>query len=70
MIQGTEQRYSKIEKTVLAIMVTARKLKNYFLAHKIIVKTHLHFRYILGKPDLLGRMTKWAVELSEYDIDF
>lgn len=40
MIHGPEARYSDIGKTVLAIMVTARKLRPYSLSHKIIVHTN------------------------------
>lgn len=51
-------------------MITTRKLRHYFLAHKVVVRTHIPFKKILGKPDLSGRMAKWIVELSEYDVEF
>ncbi|XP_057808522.1 uncharacterized protein LOC131023001 [Salvia miltiorrhiza] len=51
-------------------MVTARKLRPYFLSHRVVVRTALPFRQVLGRPDLLGRMVKWAVELGEYDVDY
>lgn len=28
------------------------------------------FRHVMHKPDLTGRMTKWVLKLSEYEIDF
>lgn len=40
MLQGPEARYSDIEKAALAIMVTARKLRPYFLIHKVMVRTN------------------------------
>lgn len=70
MIQGTELRYSDIEKAGLAIMVITRRLRHNFLAHKVIGRTHLSFKLILGKSNLSGRMVKWALDLSEYDVYF
>jgi len=34
-----KRRYQKIEKVALALMVAARKLRRYFLAHSIVVRT-------------------------------
>ncbi|XP_057808633.1 uncharacterized protein LOC131023106 [Salvia miltiorrhiza] len=70
IIQGAEIRYTAVEKTAYAIMITARKLRPYFLSHKVIVRTALPFQQILGRPDLAGRMVKWAIELGEYDVAF
>ncbi|XP_057790905.1 uncharacterized protein LOC131007998 [Salvia miltiorrhiza] len=70
VIQGPELNYSEIEKDALAVMVTARKLRPYFLSHRVVVRTALPFRQVLGRPDLSGRMVKWAVELGEYDENY
>ncbi|XP_057770645.1 uncharacterized protein LOC130990428 [Salvia miltiorrhiza] len=70
VIQGPELNYSEIEKATLAVMVTARKLRPYFLSHRVVVRTALPFRQVLGRPDLSGRMVKWAVELGEYDVEY
>lgn len=63
-------RYSKMEQTALALRCVARKLRPYFQAHQIIVLTNQPLRSILHKPDLSGRMLKWAIELSEYGIKY
>ncbi|MCI30020.1 hypothetical protein A2U01_0051229, partial [Trifolium medium] len=39
VFQGAEVRYQKIEKLSLAVVVTARRLRQYFQSHKITVKT-------------------------------
>ncbi|XP_057785571.1 uncharacterized protein LOC131003111 [Salvia miltiorrhiza] len=70
IIQGPEQNYTEIEKAALAVMVTARKLRPYFLSHRVVVRTSLPFKQVLGRPDLSGRMVKWAVELGEYDVEY
>ncbi|KAL0445450.1 UNVERIFIED_CONTAM: hypothetical protein Slati_2267700 [Sesamum latifolium] len=59
-----------IEKMALALVVTARRLRPYFLSHPIGVKTNTPLKQTLGKPDTSGRLVKLAVELSEYDISY
>ncbi|KAK0570726.1 hypothetical protein LWI29_005546 [Acer saccharum] len=65
-----ETRYSLAEKIALALITTARKLRPYFQAHTIEVYTDCPLKLILQKPELLGRLTKWEVELSEFDIRY
>ncbi|KAL0394689.1 UNVERIFIED_CONTAM: hypothetical protein Slati_4435100 [Sesamum latifolium] len=54
----------------LALVVTARRLCPYFLSHPIGVKTNLLLKQTLEKSDTSGRLVKWVVELSEYDISY
>jgi hypothetical protein len=51
-------------------MVAARKLRRYFLAHSIVVRADQPLKQVLFQPDLAERMTKWSIELSEFDIAF
>nr|CAN79600.1 hypothetical protein VITISV_015420 [Vitis vinifera] len=69
-LADVETRYSKIELTALALRSAAQKLRPYFQAHPVIVLTDQPLRNILHKPDLTGRMLQWAIELSEFGIDF
>ena len=50
--------------------MAARKLRPYFQAHTVTVLTDQPLRQILQKPECSGRLTKWAIELSEYDISY
>ena len=50
--------------------MAANKLCPYFQAHTIIVLTSYLIRAILHKPDASGRLLKWVVELSEFDIEY
>lgn len=65
-----ETRYSPPEKVILALVTAKRKLRQYFEGHEITLCTNLPIRAILSKPDSSGRMTKWAIELSEFDIKY
>ncbi|XP_024036977.1 uncharacterized protein LOC112096961 [Citrus clementina] len=65
-----ETRYPTTEKWALALVVAARKLRPYFQAFPVSVITNQPLRQILHKPDASGRLVKWAVELSEFDLDY
>ncbi|KAL0420608.1 UNVERIFIED_CONTAM: hypothetical protein Slati_3083700 [Sesamum latifolium] len=68
LLNGAEGRYTPIEKMALALVITARRLRPYFMTHLIGVKTTL--KQTLGKSDTFQHLIKWAVELSEYDISY
>ena len=67
---NAKTRYSLLEKLALALITVARKLRLYFQCHLIMVITTYPLKGILQKPKLSGQLTKWAVELSEYDISY
>ena len=59
-----------MEKLVLALVTTARKLRPYFQAHTIEVPTEYPMKQVLHKLETSGRLMKWAIELSEFDIRY
>ena len=59
-----------MEKLAFASLIAARKLKPYFEAHTIDVLTDRPLRKAMSSPKVVGRMTLWAVELSEFDIQY
>ena len=69
-LAGAETGYTHLEHAALALQMAAKKLRPYFQAHPIVVLTNLPFRSTIHKPDLSGRMTRWAIELSEYGISY
>ncbi|KAK1555843.1 hypothetical protein Q3G72_032118 [Acer saccharum] len=54
----------------IALVVATRKLRPYFQAHTVEVYTECPLKLILQKPELSRRLTKWAIELSEFDIKY
>ena len=69
-LRGAEERYPKMEKLILALITTARKLRPYFQAHTIEIPTEYPMKQVLHKPETSGRLMKWAIELSEFDIRY
>ena len=59
-----------MEKLILALVTTSRKPRPYFQAHTIEVPTEYPMKQIPHKPETSGRLIKWAIELSEFDIRY
>ena len=59
-----------MEKLSFALVIAARRLKPYFQAHTIVVLTDKPLRKAISSPEVAGRMALWAIELSEFDIQY
>ena len=70
MLHGAEKRYPPMEKLAFALVTVARKLKSYFQAHTVIVLTNKLLRQAMSNPEAASRLTLWAIELSEFDIQY
>ena len=69
-LRGAEERYLKMEKLILALVTTTRKLRPYFQAHTIEIPTKYPMKQVLHKPETSGRLMKWVIELSEFNIRY
>ena len=67
-LRGAVERYPRMEKLILALVTAARKLRPYFQAHTIEVPIEYPMKQVLHKLETSGRLMKWAIELSEFDI--
>ena len=65
-----ETQYTHVEQAALALHVVTKMLRPYFQAHPIVVLTNLPLRSTIHKVDLSGRMARWAIELSEFGIQY
>ncbi|XP_038722022.1 uncharacterized protein LOC120014175 [Tripterygium wilfordii] len=65
-----ETRYSPLEKLLLALVMASRKLNHYFQAFPVEVVTEYPLKTLLGKANMSGRIAKWSVELTQYDLQF
>ncbi|XP_030946087.1 uncharacterized protein LOC115970625 [Quercus lobata] len=68
--QGAEFRYPRIEKIAFALIVASRKLRPYFQSNPILVMTDQPIKKSMNKPEAAGRMVQWAIELSQFDIEY
>jgi hypothetical protein len=59
-----------MEKICYDVVMSVRKLRHYFEAHRVRVLLNQPLNDIFGNPDSSGRIGKWAMELSEHVIDF
>ena len=59
-----------MEKLILALVTTVRRLRPYFQAHPSEIPTKHPMKKILHKPETSGRLIKWVIELSEFDIRY
>ncbi|XP_075486336.1 uncharacterized protein LOC142525939 [Primulina tabacum] len=69
-LRGAELKYSEMEKIALALVMTIRKLRPYFLSHPIVVLTNSPLGRIMTHSEVSVRMVKWTIELGEYDIEY
>src|SRR3954466_3269532 len=69
---GAEHRYNPIEKEFLALVFAVQKTRHYLTGQSIYVVSKINpLRLLMTKPSALnGRLTKWAMLLSQYDIHF
>ena len=59
-----------MEKLIFALVTAARMLRPYFQAHTIEVPMEYLMKQVIHKPKTSGRLMKWAIELSEFDIRY
>ena len=59
-----------MEKLAFALVTTAHKLKPYFQAHTVIVLTDKPLWKAMNGPEAIGWMALWAIELSEFDVQY
>ena len=66
-----EEKYSPLEKTCVALVWVTRKLRHYMLAFKVLLIARMDpLKYLMEKPVQDGKMAKWVLLLSEFDIKY
>ena len=57
-LHEAEVRYLPLEKAILVVVHSTRKLPHYFQAHTVVILTQLPLRAILRSTDYTGRIAK------------
>ena len=66
-----EANYSLVEKTCLAVIWATKKLRHYFQSYRVqAVSKHDPLRYLQQTLSLTGKLARWLVLLTEFDIDY
>lgn len=66
-----EANYSLVEKTCLAVIWATKKLRHYFQSYRVqTISEHDPLRYLQQTLLLTGKLTRWLVLLTEFDIDY
>ena len=68
--QRGESRYPRIEEILFALIIASCKLRQYFQANPILVMTDQPIKKSMNKPEAAGIMIQWAIELSQFDIEY
>ena len=62
--------YMEIEKIAYAVLISSRKLRHYFQAHKIIVPSSQPLGDIFSNKEASGRIGKWVTELFQFELHY
>ena len=59
-----------MQKLLYVILMVTRKLLYYFTDHEVMVVTSYPLGDIIRNHDVIGRISKWALELMGHDIRY
>ncbi|XP_058082385.1 uncharacterized protein LOC131230482 [Magnolia sinica] len=66
-----EDKYSSLEKTCLTLVWATQRLRQYMIAHPTLLLACIDpLKYLFEKRALTGRIAKWQLLLSKFDITY
>ena len=69
-LHKAEVCYLPLEKAILAVVHTTRKLPHYFQSHTVVVLTQLLLKSLLKSTDYAERIAKWGTIRGAFNIKY
>ena len=69
-LHEAEIRYLPLEKAILVMVHSTRKVPHYFQAHTVVILIQLPLKAILRSADYTGRIAKWGTILGAFNIKY
>ena len=67
-LNNAEQNYTTTEREGLGMVYAVKKFRHYLLANKFVFFVdHQALLYLVNKPCMTGRITRWLLILMEFD---
>jgi hypothetical protein len=70
VLTETKARYTQVQKLLYAVLMATKKLQHYLTNHEVTVVTSFPLGEVVHSRDATGRISKWALELMGYDIEY
>jgi hypothetical protein len=70
VLTESKQYYPYFQKLAYGVLLGSRKLRHYFQEHLMIVVSTAPLLTIINNSDATGRVAKWGIELSAFDINY
>ena len=70
VLTESKQRYPHFQKIAYGVFLASRKLRHYFQEHPMTVVSVAPLSSIINNADATGRVAKWGIELSAFDISY
>ncbi len=70
VLTESKQRYPHFQKLAYGVFLGSRKLRHYFQEHPMTVVSVAPLSSIINNADATGRVAKWGIELSAFDITY
>ena len=70
VLTESKQRYPHFQKLAYGVFLASRKLRHYFQEHPMTVVSVAPLSSIINNADATGRVAKWGIELSAFDITY
>ena len=66
-----ESNYNLVKKTYLTMIQATKKLRHYFQSYRVqAISKHDPLIYLQQNPSYIGKLPRWLVLLTEFDIDY